>query len=89
LNKKIYKSGLTLEIKYVILLKVIYSIIAEYKEYGGRSMNRFEIIYKEQLNMDWIKILVDKKTGVQYIRIAEGITVLVDKDGKPLLAEGY
>lgn len=38
-------------------------------------------------------IVVDEQTGVQYlfsaIGYSGGMTVLVDKDGKPLLAEGY
>ncbi|QYA33978.1 DUF6440 family protein [Macrococcus psychrotolerans] len=35
-------------------------------------------------------IVVDEQTGVQYLFSAMGgMTVLVDKDGKPLLADGY
>ncbi|MCJ1976574.1 DUF6440 family protein [Lactococcus paracarnosus] len=35
-----------------------------------------------------ITIITDKKTGVQYLAIANsGTAVIVDKDGKPLLSE--
>ena len=33
-------------------------------------------------------VITDKKTGVQYLAVANsGISVIVDKDGKPLLSE--
>ena len=39
------------------------------------------------------KIIVDQETGVQYLFAnwgsAGGLTLLVDKDGKPLLAENF
>lgn len=39
------------------------------------------------------KIIIDRATGVQYLfafdGYAGGMTVLVDKDGKPLLEKGY
>ena len=35
-----------------------------------------------------ITVITDKKTGVQYLAIANsGTSVIVDKDGKPLLSE--
>ena len=35
-----------------------------------------------------ITVITDKKTGVQYLAIANsGTAVIVDKDGKPLLSE--
>ncbi|UOB21617.1 DUF6440 family protein [Macrococcus armenti] len=38
-------------------------------------------------------IVVDEQTGVQYLFSAMGysggMTVLVDKDGKPILADGF
>lgn len=53
---------------------------------------RFEISEKEGY-MEGTRIIVDTETGVQYL-IAHwtnigGITVLVDKDGKPLLDKRY
>ena len=49
---------------------------------------RFEKIYSE--GMGTASIYVDRETGVQYLSIsngyAGGVTVLVDRDGKPLLA---
>jgi len=39
------------------------------------------------------KIITDSQTGVQYLFAFEGyaggLTVLVDKDGKPLVEDGY
>ena len=34
-------------------------------------------------------IFIDRETGVQYLRVSGGISVIVDQDGKPLIAEGY
>ncbi len=51
--------------------------------------NRFEIVYKE-LGQGVTQILVDKMTGVNYLWHANssggGLTVLLDKDGKPVVA---
>jgi hypothetical protein len=49
---------------------------------------RFEVIYSEgQLN--GIRILLDKETGVEYLETyngySGGLTVLLGRDGKPLL----
>lgn len=52
-------------------------------------MDRFHII--EQSRFD--KICVDTTTGVQYWfhddGTSKGITVLLDHNGNPLIAEGY
>lgn len=55
---------------------------------------RFEVIYTQKLRTDvcpmldaGVEILRDKQTGVMYVcRSSRGVgmTVLVDKDGKPL-----
>ncbi|GKX65267.1 DUF6440 family protein [Inconstantimicrobium mannanitabidum] len=49
---------------------------------------RFEIIHKDG-GMAGCKIILDKNTGVQYLYAYDGygggVTVLVDKDGKPIL----
>jgi len=43
----------------------------------------------------YVRIIVDKTTGVQYLHFARGyhtgpaITVLVDRDGKPLIDKRY
>ena len=54
--------------------------------------NRFEFIEKKGL-MEGTRIIVDKETGVQYLLAhwtnIGGLTVLVDKDGKPLLDPRY
>jgi hypothetical protein len=49
---------------------------------------RFEVVYSEgQLN--GIRILLDKETGVEYLETyngySGGLTVLLGRDGKPLL----
>ena len=53
---------------------------------------RFEFTEKEG-GSEGAKIVVDKETGVQYLLAhwtnVEGLTVLVDKDGKPLLDPRY
>ena len=50
--------------------------------------NRFEIIDKDGF-FEGTRIIVDTETGVQYLMAhwtnIGGITILVDKDGKPLL----
>lgn len=53
---------------------------------------RFEIVEKDGF-MEGTRIIVDTKTGVQYLMAhwtnIGGITVLVDRDGKPLLDPRY
>ena len=48
---------------------------------------RFEKIYSQDLGC--VEIWVDKETGVNYLYYASGyaggLTVLVDKDGKPVV----
>lgn len=50
---------------------------------------RFEVIYKQGIACN-MKIIVDTETGVQYLTMTEGyaggLTVLLDRDGKPLLS---
>ena len=50
---------------------------------------RFEVVHKESTLMSVTQILVDKVTGVNYLWHAEGtaagLTVLLDKDGKPVV----
>ena len=54
--------------------------------------NRFEFNYRQGFT-EGAKIIVDKETGVQYLLAhwtnVGGLTVLVDKDGKPLLDPRY
>lgn len=49
--------------------------------------NRFEKVYKQ--SMGSMEIWVDKETGVNYLYrqsgYAGGMTVLLDKDGKPII----
>ena len=50
---------------------------------------RFEKIYSQ--SMGSVEIWVDKETGVNYLfcssGYAGGLTVLLDKDGKPVVSE--
>lgn len=54
--------------------------------------DRFEVVEKNGLSQG-TRIIVDKETGVQYLLAwwtsIGGLTVLVDKDGKPLLDKRY
>lgn len=57
------------------------------------KQNRFE---SKKVGSSWAnstKLFTDRTTGVQYLYVAEGygagLTVLVDKDGKPLLNPNY
>ncbi len=50
---------------------------------------RFEVVHQESTAMSATRIFVDKLTGVNYLWHAEGygagLTVLLDKDGKPVV----
>ncbi len=54
--------------------------------------DRFERIYKQGV-MSTVEILVDRETGVNYLFTtsgsAGGLTVLLDKDGKPVVSREY
>ncbi|HEX3037817.1 MAG TPA: DUF6440 family protein [Oscillospiraceae bacterium] len=56
------------------------------------SGKRFEVLYKQGA-IEQCKVFVDKATGVNYLQItngyAGGLTVLVDKDGKPIVTPLY
>ena len=49
---------------------------------------RFECILEEAVENSYLKILKDTKTGVLYLAFNRGsgggLTVMLDKDGKPL-----
>ena len=54
---------------------------------------RFKITDRQDGMLDGTRIIVDKETGVQYLFAyfsnTGGVTVLVDKEGKPLLDPEY
>ncbi len=56
------------------------------------SDKRFLVDHKEG-TFSGTKIIVDRETGVNYIFIwdgyAGGVTVLLDKDGKPIITPTY
>ncbi|MCI8736984.1 MAG: xylan 1,4-beta-xylosidase [Lachnospiraceae bacterium] len=53
-------------------------------------MDRFKKVYSQGV-IDVIEILVDTETGVNYVfrKVANagGLTVLLDKDGKPVVTQ--
>ena len=53
-----------------------------------KQEDRFVRIYS-QGKLDYVEILVDKETGVNYVfrqsGYAGGLTPLLDKDGKPVI----
>ncbi|APX72020.1 DUF6440 family protein [Companilactobacillus allii] len=55
----------------------------------NKENQRFEVHSEEYIGQHGLSIITDKTTGVQYISditgMGSGMTVLVDKDGKPLL----
>ena len=59
---------------------------------GYKLSKRFEIIEEDGI-FQGTKIIVDTQTGVQYLLAfcgeMSGLTLVVDKDGKPLLDERY
>ncbi|MBV7275161.1 hypothetical protein JMF89_11530 [Clostridiaceae bacterium UIB06] len=58
--------------------------------FGKNSDDRFEVSHKEG-TMAGFKVIVDKKTGVNYLftwdGYAGGLTVLLDKEGKPVVTD--
>ena len=58
----------------------------------AKNKDRFEKIYTQGA-ISLVEIWVDKKTGVNYMfrsdGSAGGVTVLVDKDGKPVVTPEY
>ncbi len=54
--------------------------------------DRFEFVEKKGF-IECTHIIIDKETGVQYLLASYGnvggLTVLVDKDGKPLITSKY
>ena len=58
------------------------------------NQKRFEVLYKQGSRFDvYVRVLRDKKTGVQYLLAGEGygagLTPLLDKDGKPIVSEEW
>lgn len=54
---------------------------------------RFQQILTENPGYGYYSVYVDTETGIQYLWMqkgrAGGLTILLDENGKPLLAEGY
>ena len=61
---------------------------------GAKKMNGKRFIEKEEQGfMKGAKIIVDTETSVQYLFVnwggAGGMSILIDRDGKPLLDKAY
>lgn len=95
-NMVFYKSiGVTLFVMFCVVLSASVvdegttNVVNESVENRVVLLNTVEDIGTQGEGIT--KIYVDTKTGVQYIWHSEkgdsGITVMVDKDGKPLIAE--
>lgn len=61
---------------------------------GVADKKRFKVTAKEsKMGISGTRIIVDKDTGVQYLfafdGYAGGMTALLDRNGKPLLAKNY
>jgi hypothetical protein len=71
-------------------VNTIYYII--YEKGNKKMADRFVLSDKKGV-VEGTKIITDTKTGVQYLFAywgnAGGLTLLVDKDGKPLISENY
>ena len=59
------------------------------REKKEKKDKRFEIVHKETMGgLSGVRILKDKRTGVQYLFVVEGyaggLTALLDMDGRPI-----
>ena len=57
------------------------------------AKDRRFVVSGREGKLEGVKIITDSRTGVQYLFAFEGyaggLTVLVDKDGKPIVDENY
>lgn len=99
-NKKLILETIGFFLGFTILVFIIGSLIgctnyieAETKTGTLLGHDRFYTIEGDYKYFDSEIILIDSETGVQYLYVdgysRAGLTVLVDHDGKPLIAEGY
>ena len=59
------------------------------REKKEKKDKRFELVHKESIGgLSGVRILKDKRTGVQYLFVVEGysggLTALLDMDGRPI-----
>ena len=59
----------------------------------AEKKERFVVVYKKNTFNTLTKVLVDKETGVNYVFHQDGqsggLTVLLDRDGKPIVTPIY
>ncbi len=57
-----------------------------------KDSKRFEVLYSQGA-LDIYRVIVDRETGVHYLQTAwgnaGGLTVLLGKDGKPVISNNY
>ncbi len=55
----------------------------------SKKEKRFIVTEKESSFINSVQVIVDKKTGVNYMWVSQGnaggLTVLLDRDGKPVI----
>ena len=98
--KKIVFETIGLFLSFVLLVFIVGGLTgctshieAETETGTPLGHNRFYVFEGKEPGFDNEVILVDSETGVQYLYVSTiyraGLTVLVDRDGKPLIANGY
>lgn len=72
-----------------------FEIFIKRRDFALKQADRFETVYRQKhigATLDVVEILADRETGVQYLfyqsRFGGGLTPLLDKDGKPVIAPG-
>ena len=76
----------------ISLLTFVTYILSANEQINYATDDRFIKVFSEDTGRDWFRVYCDKKTKVMYLLFdtykgGGGVTVLVDKDGKPLLYE--
>ena len=74
----------------VIIIGILFKDISIKDSFANKN-SRF--VYNGGSNVDQISIIIDKETGVMYLWKTDhykgGLTVMLDKDGKPLINEKF
>ena len=68
----------------IVCITIIRGIYICKNSNGNEIPERFK---ETEEKSTWYSIYVDTQTNVLYLRTYKGITILLDKDGKPLLYE--
>lgn len=92
INKELCEIAI-LVMTIVLILFALYFMFIRISDMECGKTEQFETISRKRYQGDtYIEIIYDKETKVKYIHIdgyhGEGITALIDENGKPLLYEG-